>query len=80
MLPLRCYLLLAACCYLLLLQVSAHLSQIVVSRDAVVETAKDLSRQLKEAEQALETTQRTTAGKIDRLRSEVGRRCFLLLL
>ncbi len=59
---------------------SAHLSQIVVSRDAVVETAMDLSRQLKEAEQELETTQRTTAGKIDRLRSEVGQCCFLLLL
>ena len=72
--------LLAACCYLLLLQVSAHLSQIVASRDAAVETAKDLSRQLQEAEQELETTQRTTAGEIDRLRSEVGRCCFLLLL
>ncbi len=64
---------------LLLLQVSAHLSHILATRDAAVEAAKDLSRQLREAEQELETTQRTTAGEIDRLRSKVGRCCFLRL-
>jgi hypothetical protein len=59
-------------------EVSSHLSQIARSRDAAQETAKDLTLQLRESEEALELLRSNATSEIERLRAEVARLSMLL--
>jgi hypothetical protein len=59
-------------------EVSSHLSQIARSRDAAQETAKDLTLQLRESEEALELLRSNASCEIERLRGETARLSLLL--
>ena len=58
-------------------EVSNHLSQIASSRDVAHETARDLSKQLKELEKEFEQYRNNASSELERLRAETARLALL---